>query len=414
MTLDVKFGFGRVDITPIGPHELFGRGGPPRISADIKSRLEANFGIMRSLGGELFVLIALDTLYSSNTLETAICRELREEKISLAPANILTIASHTHNAPALDGTKPHLGRLEPKYLDFVARRIASSLAEAMNSLKPSTYVAHGSTPCTASVYRRRSVAGINLSNWRISKKTIMAPAVTQLIDQRVKVFIFRDDNYIPICVIWSWPCHPVSETSRCAISSDYPGHVREVIRHRLGVSDLPVVFAPGFSGDIRPYSRSMIPIHRSGKWITVRPRFSTHSKRYAAFLQSSITNAVVYSLENSTILGAQTKAEARQEAIEATEIFPSAVNIPPVTVDRWHFGPLRLIAVSGEMSNSYQSACQDFDVVTGCARQCIGYLPTAQQVDEGGYEGGGFTKLFSLPGNFSLDFERRIRNAISV
>ena len=44
----------------------------------------------------------------------------------------------------------------------------------------------------------------------------------------------------------------------------------------------------------------------------------------------------------------------------------------------------------------------------------IGYVPTADQLSEGGYEASESTKFFGLPAPFDPSLERRIREAVAA
>ena len=51
-------------------------------------------------------------------------------------------------------------------------------------------------------------------------------------------------------MLWNFACHPVMYHSPMNVSAHFPGDVRKELREIL--SDIPVVFLQGFSGDIRP------------------------------------------------------------------------------------------------------------------------------------------------------------------
>ena len=66
------------------------------------------------------------------------------------------------------------------------------------------------------------------------------------------------DDREPTAMIWNYACHPVTTHSPSILSADYPGAVRTRIRRRFG-KDMPVVFLPGFSGNVRPNRVTRLP-----------------------------------------------------------------------------------------------------------------------------------------------------------
>jgi hypothetical protein len=177
------------------------------------------------------------------------------------------------------------------YLDFAAARITEALLAARSQQNGVARVAHGQALCAASTFRRRAVAGIDLARLRVSKRVVMAPDAHVAIDQRLKLLLLSGADQTPRAVLWSWPCHAVSDPDTMALSADFPGALRGHIRNTLGVADLPVLYFPGFSGDIRPASRPFVPLHRSATWIGVGPRFAPASAAPAATLHAALARA---------------------------------------------------------------------------------------------------------------------------
>ena len=395
--------FGSVDITPDRPLPLFGRMGRTADWDGIVSRLEANFAVF-SAHGKQQVLIAIDSLYPSQALIDSVVGRLAKAGHAIPADAILFVASHTHNAPALDATKPLLGQADARYLDEVAEKIAGGLGQILTSGGREFALSVASAPCDAAVFRRRWVRGFDLAKIKTLRRMTMAPQPDETIDDALKLLVWHDHRGQPTAVLWQWACHAVSEPKGQAISADFPGHIRDYLRAKWDAPTLPVLYFPGFSGDIRPDGLSALPLHRSGKWVGVGPRFAANSAQNSSSLHTklrkvmdkTITKLVPADHENDDL-------QRSRKTIPMAQIRDDADTMPPVTVDHWHVGPLRIVATSAEVSNRYRGAADCANpllLTTGCAQQVFGYLPTNIQIEEGGYEGGGFAAAFSVPGSF--------------
>ena len=398
----LTYAFGRVDITPDRPMPLFGRLGRTMPWDGIVSRLEANVAVFGK-GDEQQALIAIDSLYPSQSLIDAVATLLAEKGTPIAKDALLFVASHTHNAPALDPTKPLLGEFDPDYLAEVAERIANSLHTLCLTDGQHTTMSASAARCDASMFRRRMVNGLRLPSMRLVRRMVMAPQPQEVIDDSLTLLLWTKTDGTPLAALWQWACHAVSEPKTQAISADFPAVVRDHLRAKWNAPDLPILYFPGFSGDIRPDSTSPLPLHRSGRWWGIAPRFAANSAATAAALHAKLlaaTGAAVDGLEG--IDAASVNLARERTTIAMDHLRDVASEMPPVTVDHWQIGALRVIATSAEVSHRYRGDPQQgqLSLATGCAQQVFGYLPTDAQIAEGGYEGGDFAKAFSVPGEF--------------
>lgn len=402
----------RADITPSTLLPLFGRARRSGAARTIASRLEANVLLFDAPDGPA-AIIAIDSLYASQQLEDEVRRQTAARGLSFSQGALLFVASHTHNAPSLDPTKPRLGPFDVGYLDFAAARITEALLVARSQHNGVARVAHGQALCAASTFRRRAVVGIDLARLRVSKRVVMAPDARVAIDQRLKLLLLSGADQTPRAVLWSWPCHAVSEPDAMALSADFPGALRGHIRNTLGVADLPVLYFPGFSGDIRPASRPFVPLHRSATWIGVGPRFAPASAAAAATLHAALARAFDAAFALRQDAGGLSQAMVRRQRrhLALDTIRTDAGSLAPLICDDWAIGPIRIMAVSAEVAAAYaprSGRADPLTFVTGCAGQVFGYVPTDSQIHEGGYEVNGFATDFSVPGRFRDQIERAV------
>ncbi|MEP2735218.1 MAG: hypothetical protein ABJP34_02885 [Erythrobacter sp.] len=405
------------DITPVSPSALFGRIGRTGDFTHVASRLEANCLLIENGKGSPAATIAIDSLYPSQSLIDAVRNLCAVGGLNFATDALMFVASHTHNAPALDDTKPKLGQFDPAYLEHTAQQIADCLLGLNGSNANVTNMAIASSNCGASIFRRRKAFGLNLSTLRPETRMMMAPNPHVGIDHQLKLLVLSDNDGTARCVIWSWACHAVSEPEEMSVSADFPGVLRTHIRAVLDNESLPVLYFPGFSGDIRPASASLIPLHKSGKWVGAGRRFGKASAAYAERLHGALKHSINAAFSGLSLCGAASEMDFSRtnRHLPLSDIRSEAASLAPLTCQDWSIGPARIKAVSSEIASPYSSAAGGGDAlafVTGCAGQVFGYLPTDSQIPEGGYEVSGFAPMFSIPGDFNTAIEAQIAELI--
>ena len=407
---------GTADITPREPCPLFGRVGRAGNASEQVSALEASCLMMETEQG-FAAIITIDSLYPSQKLEDAVRKSCAQGGLQFEQGALIFVASHTHNAPALDPTKPKLGEVSEDYCDLAAGQIADCILAMRNEQGWSASLKFGSSQCRASIFRRKRLIGFDMLNMGFRKKVIMAPNRAVPIDQTMKIALIEDRDRSPRALIWSWPCHAVSEPQALSVSADFPGVARDHIRKRLGAPDLPVFYFPGFSGDIRPASSSPIPLHKSGSWLGFGSRFGKNSATAADSLQKQVNTAVDKALMQAHDAGSLDGSQVHRtrKTLNMREIRSQSNGLAPLTCDSWSIGPLAIKAVSSEIANGYSQGAGNEDpmtFVTGCAGQVMGYIPMDQQIAEGGYEAGGFAQSFSVAGEFHPHIEAQIAQLI--
>jgi hypothetical protein len=335
-------------------------------------------------------------------------------------ADIVLLASHTHTAPATDRACVNLGVADP--------RLVEGLAEAADNL-----VRHmeGETPAEIelslfqgrlhhSVNRRRfwpfptvgRTYGFRLSSFS------MAPNPSGPVDERATVALLRrtrDDK--AVAVLWHYTCHPTAVVPDDVISADYPGAVRQALRERFG--DIPCIFVQGFCGDIRPdMASSLRPgwrerLRQLARRLVSGPRFAASttadwtswSQSMAVRMRDILTAGPAATLTMDSL-------QCGSASLALDRFFSGSRPDKDLSVQIVRIGKqLEIVALSAEVTVPWQgildSAVPPPDGCTrlhaGYAGALFGYLPTAAQVAEGGYEVEGFQPLFGLSGHFDAD-----------
>jgi hypothetical protein len=240
------------------------------------------------------------------------------------------------------------------------------------------------------------------------------------------VVLRRIDDGEPLAAIWHYTCHPTAVVPVDAISADYPGAARAMLRERLG--QIPCVFAQGFCGDVRPD-------------ITPAPHKSTLRERLGRLVRIVATGNLFPNVNAADwIAWSDSLAGAVGDIVKgnpAKSIRPETLGIGAagISIDRFFTGSvpnkilairvieigraLEIVILSAEATAEWKHILDGavppapgrLRLHVGYLGQVFGYLPTATQVLEGGHEVEGFQPLFGLSGRFEAS---RIEPAVAA
>ena len=390
---------GRVAIDPRAPVPLAGYVG--RVAAagtPAHPMLEANWFAQNSPAG-LCILLAIDALFSSAAFEDGLRTALIAQ--GAAVAQITVVASHSHFAPQLDPTKPKLGTLDPAHLAHVTQTIATDIAK--RSTAPATaldHIAYGSAFNGQSVFRRRPGLRLTRKPPFLRRDTIMAPAPGTAIPQDLRLWVLRDAGNQALACIACWPCHPVSRADHSQMSPDYVGAIRQALRTALH-ADLPVIFLPGCSGDIRPDFRRPFLSKRTLAPYPLQPGFARPTSMQQQAVDAQVAHTTQQALVGLTRIPMTDTFE--WSTVQITLDVDGPAPVMPVTCI--NLGSLRVVGLGAEPAMGWPAAL-GLDpatadvVVTGYTGPVFGYLPLPSQVGEGGYEVTGFRTAFGFAGRY--------------
>jgi hypothetical protein len=405
-----------VQISPAMPVPMAGRGGAERIGFNIDCGIEANILLLPAEHGKLIAIVALDALFGSTQLRQAIWDALGADETKVA--DIVLVASHTHNAPTLDPMKPGLGRCDLSHLASVARRIGSAICRSLGgSSDRNMLVLCGRAECTDNAVRRRFTVRLS-SKWPfVDLGTHLLPNRRVVTPHTVDVRLGTDVDRNPKWLVWSWPCHATSYFDNWAVSPDFPGTVRDSVRAALGIPDLPIVYLPGFCGDIRSDSaRSPVDWKRRLATPLARPFAESTAETYAAFCDR-VTRAVVGAVGCAQeVEPNHLEATLSRDALPLSSIMDTPIDgeIALVHID---YGSLNFLFMGAETCSPYYALLAPLfpenALLSGYADAVPLYLPDDRQIAEGGYEAVGFRHSFGLPGSFHPKIESTIISAVS-
>lgn len=333
--------------------------------------------------------------------------------------DIVLLASHTHSAPATDRACASLGVPDPQLVEALAEA-ADNLVRRIEDQQPSEIELSAlQGRLQHSINRRRHWPFPTLGRTYGFRFTsfALAPNPTGPVDERATVLLLRrtrDDQVL--AVLWHYACHPTAVIPDNAISADYPGAIRHALRERFG--DIPCVFVQGFCGDVRPNIESSLKLglrqrfQRLVRTLVSGPGFAGCTtedwKRWSQSMASRVRDILQGPPRTLTPENLQCgSASLALDAFFSGSTPAKALSAQIVRIG----GQLEIVALSAEVTVSWQGILDraipppagGIRLYAGYAGALFGYLSTATQVAEGGYEVEGFQPLFGLSGHFEAD-----------
>jgi neutral ceramidase len=242
-----KAGWAEVNITPPLGLEMGGRGPTETVGDSVLDPLYAQVLCVQDDRGSLFVLVSFDLVGMTHDLSDRIRLKIAHE--TGADWNLVVLnVSHTHSGPQMGytlmaGVPPIPANLSD-YFDSLADKIVTATRAAMANL----------APVKAEVFDGRSQVAINRRGKNKNGEPSMVPNPQGPIAERLWVMrLSPQDRQKAPAVVFSYGCHPVIVYGYAgsAISADYPGEARRVLRRELG-AQAHLQFVQGLAGNVRP------------------------------------------------------------------------------------------------------------------------------------------------------------------
>jgi hypothetical protein len=384
-------------------------------------------------------------------LRTAIERAL--DASGHGRVRVILCCTHTHSAPS---TVKLLGCGIPDapFWDRLENAAVQAATEAVGNLRPA--VASYATPAVAGIsYNRRKV----LAGGRV----VMTPDPDEPVVksgptwERALLVRFEGPGGDPIAGIVSWAAHPCVVCS-LNVSADYPGELRRSLAKNFG---FPFLFLQGPCANLNlPFSKmsraEMLENARkitaslvNAAWVApadgwpVERAVDEVSLDYAPPAETGELEAIRAGMTRisetgrgpdstmlllANILNVEPGAEAEPALVRHTaaalaqwscETLKCRSDNRParLAVDVLRLGPLWFAFVAAELFAETGLALQarfpeSIIVPVGYASPLLGYLPTDDALDEGGYEVGFAYRFYGHPAPFARGSEAKVRARI--
>jgi hypothetical protein len=316
-------------------------------------------------------------------------------EFGVADQSVLIVATHTHSAPALEDTKPELGRRSDDHFASVKQKLVGSLSDLLKTPPQKGKLAKGQTRIVnASVNRRLPWHLPQLTRGGLRfERTVLAPNEKGLVDPLITALIIQGDT---AAVVWHYTCHPTGFPEE-KISADYPGLVRNALRQRFG-KDTTSIFLQGFAGDIRPVSAAptmrLMPLIRRA---VQGPRFYDMGMEDWLAWADIISNGVLSAVDAAAPVEDGRLASGRMASTTLDKLMAGANRNRLVEMQHLDVLGERILAVSAEPLAGLRELCPQNSLLVGYSRDVFGYWPPDMEIGEGGYEVNGFKDWFAVP-----------------
>ena len=405
-------GWAREEITPPAGIHMGGYWGRRSGATGVHDPLRASVILWRAAGGPASAgaaLVALDLVGVTPGLTERIRGRLASavgSALAIRPEAVTVCCSHTHAGPL---TLPFRGKgeVDAGYLEAVCERVGRCAGRAAEGLGP-VRLRYARPEVRIGINRRQARGG----------EVVIGEDHLGPVASHAHVLVLEALSGDPgAAILFQHPCHPVVlPASNHQISADFPGAACRTVEERTGAL---AVFVNGAAADINPRRGhgSFEEVESLGAELGAAVAAASHGARELE------EDGIAWSQDRLDLpLSAPTAAmeeEVRrsmdelEEAVSGAGPDPWERRVPEARLDwsrQWlaeaarggppgsqpfeihglRIGPLALLGMEGEIFVRYQldleRECAGPLVLCGYANGCVGYVPTADEYERGGYE----------------------------
>jgi 6-phosphogluconolactonase/glucosamine-6-phosphate isomerase/deaminase len=418
----LNLGSAKVDITPVNGIPLAGFAHRKKGFDTVSHRLYARIHCFEQIDSEgkkvSALVVSADLIWWGTDLVEKL-RPILKERFAFDA--VLLHATHNHSGPQTSGLfTDSLGNRDEAYLEFLENRLMQGVEHALRTVEPVT-IERGSEEYPIGVNRRKDVDG----------KFIMAPNEDGPVDPEVTVIRFRTQEGELKSLFIHYTCHPTT-TDDNDISSEFPGVALERIEHYLG-GEIVGAFLQGCCGDIRPflvrdglfYRGHRAEVEHFGKLLSdavlrINDRPMEVLIPGALKCKTKVVPLPFQSIPTLDELKEQSglpdiRGECAMLLLEHPERLQERIPLEITWLELAE--QLSFLTFNAEMvvdyglfiKENYHGSILPLAYTNGM----IGYVPTEEQLCQGGYEARDSVPYFGLPGPFHNQIENIIRREIN-
>jgi hypothetical protein len=422
---ELRAGVARQAISPPRGIYLIGYGDRTKGNAGVHDELTATALVLDD-GEERLALVACDLLCLNEFVVDRV-------RAGVGPETGLIIAcSHTHAGPIAYADR-RSSRRRRAYIDGLVGGIVDAVDRAAGSLAPAQ-LAWGQTEAGIAVNRREEDAGGEV----VIGVNPEGPA-----DRSVGILGLRDAAGEPLATVVNFACHgTVLGPDNRLVSADWVGAMRGKVEDALGG---PVLFLQGATANLNPdyewgegdpweavrslggrvadrviarYEEGLFPVEglplalrRETLWLPLEAEATTpkppRTYRKALLKVAGLPSFLPFAVD--ILLRRRYPWRSRVEARDGFWHVPLRINVARA-------GELALVTFGAETFTEIGMAIKAHSPATptlfaSVTDGCIGYLPTAEAHDEGGYEVDAAPYFYRFPGRFDRDNAQRAMEA---
>jgi hypothetical protein len=402
---EFRAGTARAKITPEEFGWLGGYGHRNRPAEGVAGDLWARVLALQDKLGHRYVLVSADIHIFTRGMHREIVEQARK-RFGLDQAEVMLIATHTHNGPALpEGFDPiiswGLDDREMRKLRAAADRVRDQALEAMEGALSRL------RPAQLSFGHGAAHFGVNRRVRRGDGDYAFGANPEGVADPDVPVLLVESPESAPIAVLFTYACHNTTirngHEGFYRYHPDYAGVAAEQIERKFPGST--AIYVTGAAGEIDPQPQGGVKeAERHGSTLATvvldaldgSRRRPVRGPLRAAYREMVLPLAKVPSrdkyVELSTSPGGYRQRHARRILAQMDAgALPTEVPLP---IQIWWFGEdLTLIGLAGEVGVDYALRLKrDFGAdrvwPVAYANEVPCYIPSARVLREGGYEAG--------------------------
>jgi hypothetical protein len=171
-------------------------------------------------------------------------------RTGIPAGHIMLCCTHTHTAPATVHWDESNIHPDPAYLDVLGRRIADAVVLASRRMRPaSTWYSKGQVTGISFNRRYWMKDGSLRTTPPFQSPDIVRPAGPM--DPELQICAFRDDLGYPLAVLTNFALHP-DQVGGNAVSADYEGVLSRLLKNRNGAQSV-ILCSNGCAGDINHF-----------------------------------------------------------------------------------------------------------------------------------------------------------------
>lgn len=405
-------GTAKVDITPSRPVPLAGFAHRLGKFTGIADRLYAKIWYFRYYSGEGTycdaLLIQGDLLYWGPDSVAALIDEISGQ-YGMDPEAILFHGTHTHSGPETDTRRLPMGvQADPEYMAGVHSQVLAGVEDACRDMEP-VVVEKGIGRSSIGINRRKKVDG----------KVLMLPNPDGPTDPEVTVIHFRTRTSRSKGVLIHYTCHLTTSDSTL-VSAEFGGLAAEQVAGKLG-ADTMASFLQGCCGDIRPAMIRDGCFYRGDHSDVERlaAEFSGMVMDILSRPMETMASSGIFSLKKTVMLplsripdmaelNAMTTEpgsyldEWKKLLVQNPRLLKPYVPLPITFVQI--ADDLAFLGIGAEAVVHYGLFIRKMSgrriLPLGYTNGMVGYLPTAEQIAEGGYEAQEAPYYYGFPAPF--------------
>lgn len=417
-----------LDITPpVSEKEsvlLQGYAGPPREAQSMLTPLTLQMLLLEDTEYNKSLIISADLFgFGARMVE-----KIREAASvwGIPPEAIILNASHTHYAPGTVENIPGiLGPYYEMYAKAIVQAVAGTLESLYQALEP-CFVYSGSTNAQIGVNRRARQDG----------QVVFGENPDGYYEKHTPFLMVDFVKSSRSLVLINHGCHPTGYGAHNQVSADYPAYVREAVKEFPGVDE--VMFLQGAAGSSKSsvgnngttrFTRRPEEVVQNGMTLAsviktampepLRPVTGTifaTTKTIDLPLQKIPTAKNFRAMVKSAGKNALVKQWAEYFLQSGPKQIPSALSLEIQLVSLGEDTlfltlPGEPVAELGrQLLDAFPKKSTPF--LLGYTNGLKAYLPTAEQVREGGYESDTSRLVYMLPGTFEENIEERLVRSV--